>query len=124
MLRDDFRIAPKNVKVAVGESATIECSPPKGHPEPTVKWKKNNDYLTLSNNRIQITDAGSLVIANVHQSDAGRYTCVAENMAGKKESLSAGLSVHGKCLSNSILNSFFKNHLMILRMEYRFHLEQ
>jgi hypothetical protein len=32
----------------LGEPATLECEPPRGHPEPQVRWKKNGQALELS----------------------------------------------------------------------------
>ena len=51
-LRDDFRTMPKDTDVAIGDEAILKCSPPKGHPTPVVRWKKDGEYLDLtSSNR-------------------------------------------------------------------------
>ena len=47
-LRDDFRTMPKDTDVAIGDETTLKCSPPKGHPPPVVRWKKDGEYLDLT----------------------------------------------------------------------------
>lgn len=54
VLRDDFRQNPQDVVVAVGETATFECQPPRGHPEPVTFWRKDKARLDLSDDRITV----------------------------------------------------------------------
>lgn len=55
VLRDDFRQAPSDVVVAAGEPAVLECVPPRGHPEPTVFWKRNNVRISSKDERIAVS---------------------------------------------------------------------
>ena len=51
-LQDEFRAMPKDTDVAIGDETVLNCSPPKGHPPPVVRWKKDGEYLDLtSSNR-------------------------------------------------------------------------
>ncbi|KAK2879707.1 roundabout homolog 2-like isoform X2 [Channa argus] len=92
LLRDDFRQNPQDVVVAVGETASLECQPPRGHPEPTTFWRKDMARLDLKDDRISVR-GGKLTISNTKKSDAGIYVCVATNMVGERESEKAQLSV-------------------------------
>ncbi|KAK1127639.1 hypothetical protein K0M31_003139 [Melipona bicolor] len=97
MLRDEFRAEPQNTRVAAGETALLECGPPRGHPEPTLHWKRNGHTIDLdTTKRITLVDGGNLMISDVRQTDQGKYQCVAENMVGVKESAVATLTVHGE----------------------------
>uniref|UniRef100_A0A8D0MMS2 Roundabout homolog 3 n=1 Tax=Sus scrofa TaxID=9823 RepID=A0A8D0MMS2_PIG len=92
VLRDDFRQSPGNLVVAVGEPAVMECVPPRGHPEPSVSWKKDGARLKEEEGRITIR-GGKLMMSLTLKSDAGMYVCVASNMAGERESGAAKLVV-------------------------------
>ncbi|KAJ8402304.1 hypothetical protein AAFF_G00371690, partial [Aldrovandia affinis] len=92
MLRDDFRHNPSDVMVAAGEPAVLECQPPRGHPEPTISWKKDGDNIKDRDERITIR-GGKLMITNTRKSDAGKYVCVGTNMVGERESDVAELTV-------------------------------
>lgn len=55
VLRDDFRQTPSDVVVAAGEPAVMECIPPRGHPEPTISWKRNNVKVNDKDERITVS---------------------------------------------------------------------
>ncbi|KAM7132302.1 roundabout homolog 2 isoform 3-T3 [Molossus nigricans] len=92
LLRDDFRQNPTDVVVAAGEPAILECQPPRGHPEPTIYWKKDKVRIDDKEERISIR-GGKLMISNTRKSDAGMYTCVGANMVGERDSDPAELTV-------------------------------
>ncbi|KAM8835709.1 roundabout homolog 1-like isoform 1-T2 [Synchiropus picturatus] len=92
ILRDDFRQNPVDVMVAVGEPAVLECQPPRGHPEPTISWRRDGLSLDDRDERITIR-SGKLMITNTRKSDAGKYICVGTNMVGERESEIAELTV-------------------------------
>ncbi|KAL5281899.1 ROBO1.2 family protein [Megaselia abdita] len=94
-LREEFRLEPQNTRVALGDTALMECGAPRGSPEPSISWKRNGQLLDLSNsNRIRIVDGGNLAIQDARQSDDGRYQCVVKNIVGVRESAVAFLKVH------------------------------
>uniref|UniRef100_A0A4W5NN99 Roundabout, axon guidance receptor, homolog 3 (Drosophila) n=1 Tax=Hucho hucho TaxID=62062 RepID=A0A4W5NN99_9TELE len=92
ILRDDFRQTPSDVVVAAGEPAVMECIPPRGHPEPTISWKRNNMKVNDHDERITIR-GGKLMISNTRKSDAGMFVCVGTNMVGERDSDPAELVV-------------------------------
>ncbi|XP_038147921.1 roundabout homolog 2 isoform X10 [Cyprinodon tularosa] len=92
LLRDDFRQNPSDVVVAVGEPAILECVPPRGHPEPTIFWRKDKVQIDDKDDRISIR-GGKLMISNTKKSDAGMYVCVGKNMVGERESETAQVTV-------------------------------
>ncbi|XP_041128209.1 roundabout homolog 1-like isoform X2 [Polyodon spathula] len=92
ILRDDFRQNPSDVMVAAGEPAVMECLPPRGHPEPTISWKKDGVPVDDRDERITIR-GGKLMITNARKNDAGKYVCVGTNMVGERDSEIAELTV-------------------------------
>ncbi|KAI4904940.1 hypothetical protein NFI96_000552 [Prochilodus magdalenae] len=47
-LRDEFRVQPNDVEVAMGEVAVMNCSPPVGHPEPNISWRKDGVLINIT----------------------------------------------------------------------------
>jgi len=50
-LREDFRLVPKDAVALVGGPVTLNCTPPRGIPEPSVLWYKNGKLLELNGKR-------------------------------------------------------------------------
>lgn len=102
VLRSEFRLQPKNVSTAIGDTVRFQCRPPRGEPEPRIIWKKDNEQIISgpSNTRFVVTDNGSLNISQVRKQDAGIFTCIAINQAGQKESAPAVLRVIGIVFRN------------------------
>ncbi|CAL4087767.1 unnamed protein product, partial [Meganyctiphanes norvegica] len=109
-LREDFRGSPVDTVVAAEETAMLECTPPRGHPEPLVRWRRNGQVISIQNKpqhnswsgdtgnrgRHELVDEGTLVIRDVQQNDGGQYTCEAWNLAGSKTTAPIHLYVHIK----------------------------
>nr|XP_023963514.1 roundabout homolog 4 isoform X2 [Chrysemys picta bellii] len=91
-LREDFRLQPSNLLVTVGEQVLLECAPPRGHPEPTISWKKDGVPISQKAGHYEVS-SGKLLMVHAQRSDAGMYVCVASNQAGQRESKAALVSV-------------------------------
>ncbi|TFK06313.1 trans-L-3-hydroxyproline dehydratase [Platysternon megacephalum] len=91
-LREDFRLQPSDLLVTVGEQVLLECAPPRGHPEPTISWKKDGVPISQKAGRYEVS-SGKLLMVHAQRSDAGLYVCVASNQAGQRESKAALVSV-------------------------------
>ncbi|XP_051541034.1 roundabout homolog 1-like isoform X1 [Myxocyprinus asiaticus] len=94
-LREEFRVQPSDVEVAVGEVAVMNCSPPVGHPEPNITWRKDGILINSSNEHYTELN-GKLIIAPAQKNDSGVYSCIASNTVGVRESRAARLSVLAK----------------------------
>ncbi|MGH0173029.1 UNVERIFIED_CONTAM: hypothetical protein FKN15_020671 [Acipenser sinensis] len=76
--------APKEKKVLVSNSVTLECEAG-GHPPPTLTWLKDGAPVKTSGN-VRILKRGKKIeILNAVVSDSGSYVCVATSVAGEKE---------------------------------------
>lgn len=93
MLRDDFRLVPRDTVALVGGYAMLNCTPPRGIPEPSVLWYLNGKLLDLSGKRLSMVEQGSILISEVQPIDAGKYECSAQSMAGSKTAPPAILKV-------------------------------
>ncbi|CAF0756370.1 unnamed protein product [Rotaria sp. Silwood1] len=91
-------------KIQINRTYTLPCLV-KGIPKPIIQWLKNGKKFSIDNKRIQLfRDDQYLEIRNVNEKDAGIYTCVAENLAGKaKQNLELQVLVPPR-IENDITN--------------------
>ncbi|XP_025086134.1 hemicentin-2-like isoform X1 [Pomacea canaliculata] len=88
-LKKAFGREPFNVTVPEGKFLSLPCDPPEGNPEPEVYWMFNNERIE---EHILAPDK-ALVINGVKTENEGVYVCVAENIANKRLSRPAIITV-------------------------------
>lgn len=95
-------VQPSRQFARIGQSfISFDCVA-RGHPRPHIVWLFNGQRILL-NERISIRYNGSIFLQNIQDSDAGLYTCIAENINGKLNA-SATLEVMGKFCTSKFIN--------------------
>ncbi|XP_077993244.1 protogenin-like [Glandiceps talaboti] len=84
-------LQPEAVTANVGQTVRLSCQTV-SLPTSTYSWMKDGEVLP-SNRRCVTLPTGVLQIHHIEQTDKGKYTCVAENIAGRVESNVATLTV-------------------------------
>lgn len=84
-------IIQNKMMVGRGDRVSFECKTIRGKPHPKIRWFKNGKDLIKPDDYIKINE-GQLHIMGAKDEDAGAYSCVGENMAGKDVQV-ANLSV-------------------------------
>ena len=95
-LKKSFATPPLPESVEVEQTVELRCVPPAGEPAPSVSWTKNGVIVDpkLNPNYI-LSSEGSLLIVAAKLSDMANYSCVAENVANRRVSRPARLTVYG-----------------------------
>ncbi|XP_053979715.1 netrin receptor UNC5C-like isoform X2 [Hylaeus volcanicus] len=113
-LKKHFLSPPYSLSVEVGRNAELRCTPPLGVPQPKVYWLKNGSPLeTISGSSAQplpvpdtipneVSSTGSyaqtvdghLILELAELKHQGNYSCVAENIAARRVSEPAVLTVY------------------------------
>ncbi|MBN3324003.1 PRTG protein, partial [Atractosteus spatula] len=87
-----FEIQPVSTVVAEGSVARFTCKI-NASPQPIITWEFNRTTLPLATERITVLPNGVLQIQGVEQGDAGNYRCVATNIANRRRSTEATLTI-------------------------------
>ncbi|XP_073951033.1 netrin receptor UNC5B-like [Choristoneura fumiferana] len=91
-IKKHFTAAPQSQLVKQNAPVSFRCEPPPAAPFAQVYWLKNGAPITVDDN-VQVSKDGDLVIKQTSLLDMANYTCVAENLAGKRLSEPALLTV-------------------------------
>ncbi|XP_049839247.1 netrin receptor UNC5C [Schistocerca gregaria] len=92
-LRKQFETSPYGRAVRLGAGAELRCLPPAGVPPPRVYWLRNGAPLEPDSNVI-VSSEGHLLLGQARLQDTANYTCVAENVAARRLSEPALLTVY------------------------------
>lgn len=93
-LRKQFEREPLSTSVELDSAAQLQCLPPIGEPLPEVFWTKDGEVIdVLKEINFIISNEGNLIISQARPSDMGNYTCGAQNVASRRLSESAILTV-------------------------------
>ncbi|VDD91211.1 unnamed protein product [Enterobius vermicularis] len=83
-IKPRFKDLESEVRVIEGERARLECKA-EGHPPPVITWLRGGRPIETMHNSILSPHGETLMILKSRRSDAGGYSCVAENFAGPAE---------------------------------------
>uniref|UniRef100_A0A915KEW4 Ig-like domain-containing protein n=1 Tax=Romanomermis culicivorax TaxID=13658 RepID=A0A915KEW4_ROMCU len=74
-----------NPLAKLNQSVTLEC-PASGYPVPIIKWYRDRKLIHRTDDRYVLSSNNQTIkLMNVQSADAGIYSCLAENKAGKIE---------------------------------------
>ena len=108
-LKKQFESPPYSVSVEVGQSTELRCLPPLGFPPPRVYWLRDgvpleshqSQQLGANSNAnepadtVLVSSEGHLLVGQARLTHQANYTCVAENVAAKRTSEPASITVYG-----------------------------
>ncbi|KAK0079336.1 hypothetical protein PV326_008800, partial [Microctonus aethiopoides] len=97
-LKKQFESPPYSVSVEAGHSTELRCIPPTGVPSPRVYWLRNGLPISTSGNEadaaLLVSSEGHLLLGQAKIIHQANYTCVAENIAAKRLSAPASITVY------------------------------
>ncbi|XP_011504193.1 PREDICTED: netrin receptor UNC5C [Ceratosolen solmsi marchali] len=94
-LKKQFESPPYSVSVEAGQGMQLRCLPPIGLPPPRVYWMRNGVNLGAeSTDTLLVSSEGHLLVGQASLDHQANYTCVAENIAAKRLSEPARITVY------------------------------
>ncbi|KAK4045774.1 hypothetical protein OUZ56_033738 [Daphnia magna] len=95
VIRKHFTENPYSRSVELERQVELRCLAPEGIPPPDVTWQKNGVPVEpkREGSNLIVSSEGHLLVVQARLADMGNYTCVSENVAGKRISDTAILTV-------------------------------
>lgn len=94
-IRKRFEREPIHTSVQNDHATQLQCLPPNGLPPPQVFWLKDGEMIDVKKEiNFIISNEGNLIINQARLKDMGNYTCGAQNVASRRLSESATLTVY------------------------------
>ncbi|CAH1795522.1 unnamed protein product [Owenia fusiformis] len=94
-LNKNFEREPISVAAEIESPVQLLCLPPDGLPPPEVFWLKDGEPVDVSTDvNYIISNEGNLIINQARLSNMGNYTCGAQNVARRRTSGSATVTVY------------------------------
>lgn len=88
-----FQVQPRDTNVTQGYPLTLHCQAT-GFPLPILTWQK--DGQPVDTNHVTLLSNGSLHISSTAVQDAGKFSCIATNVAGSA-TVTADVVIYGRC---------------------------
>ncbi|CAG7733197.1 unnamed protein product, partial [Allacma fusca] len=94
-LKKHFEQSPYSKNIEIESQTELRCIPPDGVPHTVISWLRDGRIIDPKRDANYILTAdGHLLIAQTRLSDMGNYSCVAENIASRRVSEPALLTVY------------------------------
>ncbi|KAG1671041.1 Down syndrome cell adhesion molecule-like protein Dscam2 [Nymphon striatum] len=104
-------IQPKDIVTSMGSSVSIHCKTT-GNPHPSIKWMKVIGRKVTSfideNEKHVLYENGTVVMKEIDDADAGKYSCIADNGIGKPLVKKITLRIKDVPVINFLNNSIIK----------------
>lgn len=115
-LRKQFPRDPVQTSIEAGYPVQLQCLPPEGAPMPEVFWLRDGVEIDTSRDtNFIISNDGGLILNQAKLTDAGNYTCGAKNVASRRLSASAILTVYGKS-RHSVFSKSYETVLLLFNL--------
>jgi len=116
-----FQVPPPAEVIVIERSPRLIPCKAIGSPKPDINWYAGDDRDPLQDNaKYTIYQNGSLLIRNIKQPDALKYTCKATNLVGEMKAVST-VKIACKCLAVKTSQAFILWVVPCNKSKWKYH---